>query len=250
MRRSPDPRAGVFETLLVAEGRPLELDAHLARLERSLHELFAALPPTGLRDQVLTFAAGVRLGRLRVTVAPSAVGPLEVSAVVKTLDRDIVFPRAEQAVDLRPLELAGGLGAHKWADRRLLDEAAADPAIPLVVDMDGTVLEASRGNVFLVLDGTLVTPRADGRLLPGVARRRVLELARGARIAVRETVVTAADLRRATEVFLTNSVRGIEPVRSLGGTVHWLGWPAATLLARRLEALWALAPLEEASPWS
>lgn len=251
MKRRPDPRAGVFETALVVAGRPLELDTHLARLERSLHEVFGALPPAGVREQVLTCAAGLPLGRLRLTVAPGAGGSLESSVRVATIDRDIVFPGRDRAVDLCPFELADGLGAHKWADRRVLDDAGADPgSVPLIVDTDGTVLEASRSNVFLVLDGILVTPRADGRLLPGVARRRVLELARRADIAVREAVVGPADLRRADEVFLTNSLRGIEPVRSVGGSMHWQEWPTAMRLARRLEVLWACAPLEEASPWS
>jgi branched-subunit amino acid aminotransferase/4-amino-4-deoxychorismate lyase len=39
-RRRPDPQQGVFETLLVLNGRPIELDAHLARLEASLKALF------------------------------------------------------------------------------------------------------------------------------------------------------------------------------------------------------------------
>jgi para-aminobenzoate synthetase/4-amino-4-deoxychorismate lyase len=167
------------------------------------------------------------------------------------LDPDLHFPGPGRAVALHRFELPGGLGAHKWADRRVLDEAGADAtSVPLVVDADGTVLEASRSNVFLVLDGALVTPRADGRLLPGLARRRVLELARGAGLPVRETDVGSTDLERADEVFLTNSLRGIEPVRSLGGRGRWAAWPVGTRLARQLEALWVPAPVEEASAWS
>ena len=76
--------------------------------------------------------------------------------------------------------LAGGLGEHKWVDRSLLDEAqAALPAgaLPLIVDADGAVLEASRANLFAVRDGALFTPPLDGRILPGVTRARVIEIA-------------------------------------------------------------------------
>jgi para-aminobenzoate synthetase/4-amino-4-deoxychorismate lyase len=108
----------------------------------------------------------------------------------------------------------GGIGAHKWADRRLLAAAESDlaPRVPLLRDGDGTVLEASRGNVFAVLQGVLVTPPADGRILPGVTRRRVLELATGLGLPVREEVLPFERLGEATELFLTGAVRGIEPV--------------------------------------
>jgi para-aminobenzoate synthetase/4-amino-4-deoxychorismate lyase len=247
MTSRPDPRSGVFETLLVVDGRPVELDAHLARLERSLHELFGALPPAGLRRRILRRAEGMALARLRLTVAPARGGDRLASDVALTpIARDMLF--SDRAVGVRTLALSGGLGPHKWADRRFID-AAGGPSVPLIVDADGAVLEASRANVFLVLDGALVTPRADGRLLPGVARRRVLELAREDGMDTAETGVGPGDLGRATEVFLTNSVRGIEPVRALDGRARWGAWPTATQLARRLGELWACAPVEEASRW-
>ena len=54
------------------------------------------------------------------------------------------------------------------ADRRLLAgaDAALAPRLPLLLDGDGAMLEASRGNLFVVHDGELVTPPTDGRILP------------------------------------------------------------------------------------
>ena len=68
--------------------------------------------------------------------------------------------------------LPGGLGPHKWVDRDLV--AGTEP---LIVDLSGEVLESGRGNVFIVEGDTLVTPPADGRILPGVTRDQVLRLA-------------------------------------------------------------------------
>ncbi len=48
---------------------------------------------------------------------------------------------------------------------------------PLLVDADGTVLEAAWGNVWVLEGDALLTPPADGRILPGVTRSLLLELA-------------------------------------------------------------------------
>lgn len=222
----PDPALGVFETLLVVDGRPLELEPHLERLDASLRALFGAPAPPGARELVLDHARGVELARLRLTVAAE----LTPTVVVTPVDAALVLPGAERALELVPLVVPGGIGAHKWADRRLLAGAEADvaPGVPLLLDDDGTVLEASRGNVFSVRDGVLVTPPADGRILPGVTRRRVLELAAGLGIPAREDAVR---LDAAAEVFVTGAVRGIEPVR---------GGPVTATLAAELRRCWAL----------
>ena len=107
-------------------------------------------------------------------------------------------------------------------DRSLLDEAQARlpaDALPLIVDEDGAVLEASRANVFAVRDGALLTPPLDGRILPG----RHTHAGAGARGDLGVGGATrssspASDLLAADEVFLTGSVRGIERVRALDGT--------------------------------
>ena len=79
--------AGVFETLLVSEGRPVELDAHLARLEASLGIVFGAPLPRGAGDLVRAHADSVALGRLRLTVAPAGV-----AVRVTEIPPDMIFP--------------------------------------------------------------------------------------------------------------------------------------------------------------
>jgi para-aminobenzoate synthetase/4-amino-4-deoxychorismate lyase len=240
----PDVRRGVFETLLVRAGRPLELDAHLSRLRASLDAVYGTRPPAGTRDAMLERARGVALGRLRVTVAPGAGPELRLAEVAP----ELVFPGWHGALTLRPLEVRGGLGAHKWADRSRVLGAEADPdTLPLVVDADGSVLEASRGNVFLVRHGVLVTPRTDGRLLSGVTRRRVLALARAAGLPVREERVTFGELLAADEMFVTGAVRGIEPVSGSLDAVFWPDAPVAARLAELLRRQWADMPVKEES---
>lgn len=250
MRVPLDMSAGVFETLLVRTGRPVELDAHLARIDASLRALIGRPLPEAALELVLDHAAGIELGRLRLDAAAGVDGQPACSVRVAPVEEGMVFPAWRRAVRLRRLVVPGGLGPHKWADRRRVEAAEADRrTVPLVVDSDGAVLEASRGSMFLVREGVLVTPPLDGRILPGVTRRRVLELAVEAGVAVREAPVTAADLDTASEVFLTGAVRGVEPVRDYDGGTRWSEGPMTTLIAARLRRLWERVPVEEGSPW-
>jgi para-aminobenzoate synthetase / 4-amino-4-deoxychorismate lyase len=222
-----DPERGVFETLLVVDGRPVELDAHLARLAGSLEALFGSALPKGAHRVALEGAGGLERGRLRLVAAPGE-GDIDLSLSAEDLDPALAFPAREGSVKLRSLTVEGGFGAHKWVDRGLLERAeAALPAAaaPLLLDTDGSVLETSRANVFAVRDGALLTPPLDGRIVPGVTRARVLDLARAAGRETREERLTVADLLAADEVFLTNSIRGVEPVHSLDRDVPRLDGP-------------------------
>jgi para-aminobenzoate synthetase/4-amino-4-deoxychorismate lyase len=230
----PDPAAGVFSTTLVADGRAVEVDAHLARLEASVQELYGMLLPADTGSLFTESTEGIGLGRLRVTVVPGA----EPTARAVEVDPALVFPG--RAGDLAPVTVPGGIGGHKWADRRLLDLAQAElePALPLVFDADGAPLETSRGNLFVVRDGAVLTPPTDGRLLPGIARARAIELARAAGIEVHERAIDIDELVSADEVFTTGGVRGVEPVRRCVGLAEWDSGEVTARVAAELRREW------------
>lgn len=236
----PDPSRGIFETLLVARGEPVELEAHMARLATSTSELFGAEVPAAARELVQQRSRGVALARLRLDVAPGADGRLAPSVRVAQVEPALVFPAWERAVTLAAVVVRAGIGAHKWSDRRLLDQAQSDvgAALPLVLDANGDVLEVSRGNLFLVRDGTLVTPVCDGRLLPGVARSRVLEVAAAEGIPVRQRTVTRNELAEADEVFASGSVRGVEPVQAYEDVRQWEEGAVTRGISAQLRRLW------------
>src|SRR5918995_1042434 len=70
----PDPSLGVFETLLVRGGAPIDARAHLARLERSVSALYGQELPEDLHARVMAAAAAAPVQRVRLTVAPAAPG--------------------------------------------------------------------------------------------------------------------------------------------------------------------------------
>jgi para-aminobenzoate synthetase/4-amino-4-deoxychorismate lyase len=228
----PEAARGVFETTLVAGGRPVALDAHLARLETSLAVLYGLAVPEGARAQVEEAAVGVELGRLRLTVDADG----EATVGVADVDLALVFP--SEGISVAPIAVPGGIGTHKWADRRLLEQAEAQvgPAVPLVVDADdGAVLEGSRGSLFVVREGVVLTPPADGRLLPGITRAQAIDVVRGLGVELREEPV---DLAAADEVFLTGAVRGVEPVGRCEGVAEWDSGELTSRVAAELRAIW------------
>jgi len=242
---TPDPARGVFETLLVVAGEAVELGPHLERLAASLAALYGAALPGDLEAEVTGRARRLRLGRMRIDVAPGA----EPRAALATEEVDPAdfFPAWERGAQLHSRPCVGGLGRHKWADRRPL-EGAGEGQVPLLLDRGEEVLEASRANVFAVVGQVLITPAADGRVLPGIARAGAIAAAREAGIEVSEGRLTRARLLAADEVFLTGSVRGVEPARSLDG----VALPAPTEVSRRVGAglrrRWLAAPAAVAAP--
>jgi para-aminobenzoate synthetase/4-amino-4-deoxychorismate lyase len=202
--RRPDPRAGVFETVLVQDGAPVALEGHLERLRESLGRLYGHDLGAQLRDVIERTVAATRGLRRGMRVAASPGGAISVSAVPA--------PRApEEVVELAPYVLPGGLGAHKWSDRGLLEALSRERpgTVPLLIDSDGAVLEAAYANVWIVEDGIWITPPADGRILPGVTRAARL----AADPAAREEPISLQRLARAPRVFLNSSIAGRRAAR-------------------------------------
>lgn len=231
----PDPDMGVFETVLVVAGKPVELDRHLARLQRSLAEVYDEGLPASAGEELRDAAEGISLGRLRLTVAPGKDGPrhhLLAGGVVP----GAVFP--EQGAHLHSHQVTGGHGSHKWVDRRGMEHPEDDPG-QLICDGE-EVLEAGWANLFAVREETLWTPPLDGRILAGTARAAILEIAEEEGVDNRENPIRVHDLPNAEETFLTNSIRGIEPATALDGTPLPGCGPLSRRLADALRRRWGL----------
>ncbi|WP_191907813.1 chorismate-binding protein [Nocardioides cynanchi] len=214
---APDVGKGLLETVLVRDGVAVDLSAHLDRLGDSALGLYGEHVDRAPLEHAVRRAAAGRAGpaRLRVTWSPA-------DRRAHVAAHEIDPPRLEPRT-LAVAGLTGGLGAHKWTDRRLVDRLRAEAGTDdvLLVDEAGRLLECGTANVFLVLEGEVVTPPTDGRILPGVTRAHVLDLLHRRGVPVAERPVALAELPRAREIFTASSIRGVQPVVAIGGIGVW-----------------------------
>ena len=139
-RWQPDRIRGVFETLLVVDGEPIELHAHLARLAHSLESVYSLALPPQAEKQLRRAATDLHLARLRLTAAPGEDGP-QLHLLAGGVELGAVFPVG--GVKLRSFSVTGGLGEHKWAHRPGINRPTPGEAGALIVD-EGEVLEAGK----------------------------------------------------------------------------------------------------------
>ena len=199
---------GLLETMLVIDGCALRLPEHLARLDRSSRELFGHGLAADLESQARAAATGAR-GRSRMRIVLTPDGAFRVTVTPA--------PAPPVACDVQTVVRRAGLWRHKWANRRELAALERAGTVPLLLAADGTVLETSRGNVFLLCtDGGLVTPPLRDDLLPGVTRRALLDLCRDVR---RRTQLRCFDVAELSQhaAFWTSSLSGLVAIRSVNG---------------------------------
>mgnify|MGYP001825661549 CR=1 FL=1 len=242
---------GVFATLAVRHGRLLDAPAHVARLNSSIGAIGLSTPDAVSSVDRLCQV----LQLLGVDATTDCVVRVQVSAVAGGRGYRRGADTAWELVELHPLPDPRTLTA-----TMLSAEEAPIPSLPAVKTCGalahvlcaaaaerrgvheavrtaaGLLLEASASNLFWEADGELYTPSDSLPLYPGVTRSVVIREARRAGWIVHEGEFDPRVLESAGGAFLTNAVRGLEPIAELDGTP--LDWPAT------LEAL--RATVEEA----
>jgi len=210
---------GLYETLKLVAGVPVFFEEHIARLDLGLAEL-GLERPCGRADMAericrLSEASDVPDGACRVLVTAGAPdGPP--TLLIQTDKR--VFPdRPLRVISYRGVRVRAQLKAmtvmQSYLAQRAAKMAGADDAI--LVDDEGHIFEGATSNMFLARSGGLVTPPAEGAILPGVLRAKVEDLAGAIGIPVIEAFSRVSDLRRDDGMLLTSSVRGVVPVGSV-----------------------------------
>jgi len=224
---------GLFETVRAYRGRPFAFDRHLRRLARSARVFripFNRRPaywePRVRRvlraNQLFDRDAAVRLTISRGAgpiglLPPAGLRPTTVLLATPIDPRLAAAQARGVAVCFFPFRHVGAaLPSHKTLHylpavlgKIIAERKRAWEAVYLA--SDDTVLEGTTTNVFVVRDGTLVTPPLHG-ILPGVTRTVLATIARRARLPLSERPITRAELLAADEVFLTASTIEILPV--------------------------------------
>ena len=223
---------GVFETIRAVGAVPLAARRHLARLRRSAEGVGIDLPYDEGELRAAMAAVLERMDapearvRITVTAGVGALGPVRDGAAPTVLVAAGVLepPPATTAVCTVPWPsnerspLAGvkstsrgeGVVALAHARARGCSEA-------LHADTAGRLCEGTASNMFLVLDGALVTPSLATGCLPGVTRELVLEWGTAAGLPLREATIPLDDFRTAEHAAVTSATRGIVPVAALDG---------------------------------
>lgn len=240
---------GLFETILVRSGQPSLFEHHLSRLLRGGRRLGFALDHALIERECRAFAGEMAQGVMKLIVTRGdglrGYGPSPDAQPRRILQASPIpaYPQAyaESGVRLFPCQtrlaeqpLLAGLkhlnrleqviARSEWRD----DEHAEG----LMCDTSGRIVEAVYSNIFLVKNGVLLTPDLSRCGVEGVMRQALLEVAGQADMPARALELRMADLQKADEVFVCNSVYGIWPVRG----VEQLNWPVGPV-TRKLQSL-------------
>ncbi len=244
---------GVYEVVPVIRGRLADRDYFLQRLTRSLDELGIAWPCSeahyqevleqlvarnaleegiiytqvsrGASDRQFTFPANTPSSMTAFTQVmqlldnPSVANGITVvtTAEIRWLRRDI------KSLNLLAQVLAKQYAADHGAGEAWMIE-------------DGLVTEGASSSAYIVKNGTVVTRPLSNRILPGIRRRRLLELAAGAGIACEERPFSLAEALAADEAFISSATTILHPVISIDGNRIGDGKPGP--LTRKLRGLY------------
>ena len=245
---------GLFETIACEHGRPRLIERHLQRLASGCGRLgLVPVDSAALAREVRELAAGtsraiVKLLLSRGVSRARGYGPEGSERPVRVALR-YAWPvqnpeRAEQGVRVRRATLRLGenpaLAGIKHCNR--LEQVLArrewtDPAIAeaLMFSSSGALISGTMSNVFVVRESKVLTPCIDRCGVAGVMRGLVLEIAAVDGIDAEERRLDAADLASAEELFITNALIGIRPVREVDGTSIAVG-PVTRRLQAQLQA--------------
>jgi branched-chain amino acid aminotransferase len=244
--------AGLFETMRASNGVVFALDDHLDRLFASAEKLKINLRGDRkyLADAVYQTlnANELKEARIRLTATSGAINAekaeptLLVTAVgfepypKEYYDKGIIV--VLNSYRQNPLDVLSGHKTTSYFSRisalAVAHQKRAAEAIWFTVD--GRLAEACISNVFLVKDSVLLTPSLKAGILPGIARKTVLELAGENSIKAEEKELTIDDLLGADEVFITNVIMQVMPVVAVES--HNVGNSKPGALTKRVSSLY------------
>lgn len=145
--------------------------------------------------------------------------------------------------ELAPVKLTNYVSA--YMARRQLPKGVDSP-LYISPGLDPDVLEGDTYNIVFVDDSGLVTPANDGRILLGITRKCVAELAKKLGIGYREAVIPYATIGQYSECFMTTSLRFLMPIRQIDETPFSVGRGTQTV---RLQAAFQALFQSETGHW-
>lgn len=136
------------------------------------------------------------------------------------------FSYQRQWPEVKFLNYIGAVIAHQTVVKKY----KADEALFISPDEKNIVLEGTTFNFFAIKKGLVLTHALDGKILPGITRKVVLELARKEGVEVRETDFSLNELAEMDEAFIASSTRNIVPVIRVDNIIIGNGKPGELTL--------------------
>ena len=252
---------GVFEGIRSYAGKVFRFSQHLDRLYASARAIRLEIPMT---QEAMAAAVidtlkvnGITDGYIRLVVTRGAgylgLDPRKTSnpqVIIITDHIELYSPEMyEKGMSIvtastirnHPNALSPRIKSLNYLNNIMAKIEGVDAGAPeaLMLNIKGEVAECTGDNIFVVRQGTLLTPPTDAGILEGVTREVVMELARAAGRPVREASLTRHDVYTADECFLTGTAAEVVPVVRCDGRVIGDGQPGPITrdLRQRLTAM-------------
>ncbi|MGO4572384.1 D-amino-acid transaminase [Microvirga sp. 2TAF3] len=245
---------GIYEVSAVLDGKLIDNESHLMRLERSVGEIALAMPETRERIEEIQKELIVRNGLVE--------GVVYIQVTRGAADRDFVFPKGvkpslvmftqEKNIVASPAAQRGiavkTLADIRWARRDiksvallaqvLAKQAAAEAGCQEAwMIEDGKITEGGSSTVFIVTkDDVVVTRPNSNAILPGCTRKALMALAEERQIRVEERAFSLDEALAAKEAFITSASAFLQPVVTIDGVAVADGKPGP--LATRLREIY------------
>ncbi len=232
---------GVYDGMTSYAGKPFRFDDHLRRLRSSAAALGLSIKESDSQIYATLLKLIELNGFSRTNFRLIVTGGKTISGVEFDPTTPTFIILAEEHKDLpESLYEKGGtliseefmryMPEHKTTNYihavHLQEKRKAAGAIEILYCQNGHAYECATSNIFAVKNGVLVTPRE--KVLAGITRKVVLELAQEQGIKVEERPLTVAELLAADECFITASFKEIVPIIAVDGKTISNGLPGAT----------------------
>lgn len=241
---------GLFETIEIVNGSPVFLKQHFQRLDIGCQKLLIPTPDLKtLKAEAFDLSSGIEHGVLKLIVTrgsggrgyrqPDKINPTRLFSI---------HPYPNYPVDLEKtgvnvrfcqtrLGLSPSLAGVKHMNRleQILARSewdSADVHEGIMMDINNNVIEGTMSNVFLVKDHCLYTPSLTQCGVEGVLRSIIMQLSDENSIPVIEKNISQDDIYNAQELFISNSIIGIWPIRKIENQCFKIG-----VLTQKLQSL-------------
>ena len=233
---------GVYE-VIPAYGRQLfRLDEHLQRLQNSLTAVRIPNPYSELEWKQMLYKlleknpaedSSIYLQVTRGVAKRDHAFPANVTPTVFAMSNPLITTDAQafnqgvaaitlddirwQYCNIKAITLLANILLRQTA----IDEGAAEA----ILVRDGEVTEGAASNVFIVIDGKIKTPPKGARLLPGITRDLIVELAQTQQLPIEEVNFSKTELMASDEIWISSSTKEIMPVVKLNDKTIGNGQP-------------------------